>query len=55
MTNKHYIHMNKKQLYTSPEVELLVLKTGEIICGSPLYGNPGEPGGEIGSGDTYDL
>ena len=47
--------MNKKLLYTSPEVELLVLRGEEIICGSPLYGDPGEPGGEIGSGDTYDL
>ena len=36
MTNKHYIHMNKKQLYTSPEVELLVLRGEETILTGSL-------------------
>ncbi|MCR5561205.1 MAG: hypothetical protein K6F58_05245 [Bacteroidales bacterium] len=45
----------KKTTYTSPEVELLVVRGGEVFCGSPVYGDPGEAGGEIGSGDTYNL
>ena len=46
-TNTHHI-MKKSFLkntnYTSPEVELLVVRGGEMICTSPVYGSEGAAG-----------
>ena len=45
-----------KILYEKPSTELLVLRFEEgILTGSPVYGDPGEAGGEIGNGETYNL
>lgn len=50
------IHIMKKNYqrttYTSPEVELLVVRGGEaILTGSPVFGNTGSAGGDLGLGD----
>lgn len=45
----------KKTTYTAPAVELLSIGGWSVFCGSPNYGDPGEAGGEIGSGDIYNL
>ena len=47
----------QKTTYTSPEVELLELRSEGIICESITiyFGDPGEAGDEIGDGGTYNL
>ena len=49
--------MNKKLFYTQPTTDLLELRVEGLICESItlIFGDPGEAGGEIGSGDTYNL
>lgn len=44
-----------KLFYEKPITEFLVIRGEEIFCGSPIYGDPGEAGGEIGNGETYNL
>lgn len=45
--------MNKKEYYTSPEVDVLTVKTEGVICQS--YGDPGNPGGGLGGGNEFNL
>ena len=47
--------MNKKQLYSAPEAELLVVRFEENFCQSPVYGQKGAAGGEIEEGNEYEL
>lgn len=53
--------MNEQNLkgYESPKMEVLELRVEGLICVSKnpilLYGDPGSPGGELGSGDTFNL
>lgn len=47
--------MNKKQLYSAPEAELLVVRFEENFCQSPAYGQKGAAGGDIEEGNEYDL
>ena len=45
----------QKTTYTSPEVETLVVRGEGMICTSLEYGGSGEAGGEIGTGNEYNL
>lgn len=36
LNTKHYTFMNKKQLYTTPEVDVLVLQTEGVVCQSAV-------------------
>lgn len=38
--------MNKKQLYSAPEAELLVVRFEENFCQSPVIGQKGAAGGD---------
>ena len=54
------IHIMKKTYqrttYTSPEVELLVVRSGEaILTGSPEYGDTGSAGGDTGDTNYGDF
>ena len=45
--------------YVSPECESIVFNAQQVICGSPQFGDFGEPGGPIdnfgGDGDGFDF
>ena len=47
----------QRTTYTSPEVELLVVRSGEAILSMSdnVYGDSGEAGGEVEPGNTYNL
>ncbi len=48
--------MNKKELYEQPNVSVFTVQTEGVICQSTLlYGNPGEPGGGLGDGGSFNL
>lgn len=49
--------MNKKLFYTQPTTDLLELRSEGLICESItiFFGDPGEAGGEIDPGNTYNL
>lgn len=51
--------MKKEKLrgYQAPATDLLVVRSEGMICESItiIFGDPGEAGGEIGSGETYNL
>ena len=49
--------MTKKELYTSPEVDVFTVRTEGVICTSPLWGNPNNPGGNLfeDPGFTFDF
>ncbi len=48
--------MNKQKLtYLSPETETLVVRFEGVICESKNYGDPGQPGGDLIPGNSYDL
>ena len=49
--------MNKKLFYTQPTTDILDVRLEGLICESItiFFGDPGEAGGEIGGGDTYNL
>lgn len=48
--------MTEKKLYTSPEVKAFSVRIEGVICQSNLlYGDPGEPGGGLGDGGSYNL
>ena len=40
--------MIKKQPYTAPEAETLVVRFEGVLCGSPEYGDNGAAGGDTG-------
>ena len=46
--------MNEKQFYTSPEVDVLVVRFEGDICGSK-FGNPGAPGSNPSFNDYPDF
>ena len=46
--------MNKKQLYSAPEAELLVVRFEENFCQSPAYGQKGAAGGVMSTNDYGD-
>ena len=47
--------MNKKQLYSAPEAELLVVKFEENFCGTLTgLGDPGKSGGVMTTNDYGD-
>lgn len=48
--------MTKKELYTSPEVDVFTLQSEGVICQSDtdlIFGNPGEPGGVLEDGGLF--
>ena len=49
--------MNKKQLYSAPEAELLVVRFEECFLQSTVnsYGSKGAAGGDIEEGNEYEL
>lgn len=48
--------MIKKQFYTSPEVDVFLIRPEGVICTSDLlFGNPGEPGGGLGDGGEFNF
>ena len=49
--------IKQQEVYTSPLTEVLVVRfEGALLdASSNFYGNPGEAGGEIGSGDIFNL
>ena len=49
--------MNKKLFYTQPTTDLLEVRVEGLICESItlVFGDPGEAGGEIGTGNEYNL
>lgn len=53
--------MNKENLkgYESPKTDVLELRVEGVVCTSPnpvlLYGDPGNPGGELGNGGSFNL
>ena len=47
--------MVKKQLYETPESELLVVKIEEGFLQASNYGAKGAAGGDIEEGNEYDL
>ena len=50
------MYKEKLKDYESPTVDLLKIKFEGIICQSNLqYGNPGEPGGDLGDGGYFNL
>ena len=44
-----------KQTYEAPEAETLVVRFEGVICGSNNYGTPGQAGGDVIPGNSYDL
>lgn len=46
--------MKQKLFYESPVLESFVISNKGIVAVSD-YGAPGEPGGDLGGGDSYDL
>lgn len=56
MNNKHKtnILMTKKQFYTTPEVDVLVLQTEGVVCQSGFEGNAIDPG-TLDDWGTFDI
>lgn len=52
--HKTNILMTKKQLYTTPEVDVLVLQTEGVVCQSGFEGNAIDPG-TLDDWGTFDI
>ena len=47
--------MTTKQFYETPTTKTLVVRFQGVLCASLTYGNQGAAGGDIESGNEYDL
>lgn len=41
--------------YLSPVTRTLVVRFEGVVCTSPVYGDPGTPGGGLGDGGEFTL
>ena len=46
---------SNEEVYSAPECMVISVKVQGVLCSSPEYGNPGEAGGDLQDGGTYNF